>query len=687
MIGNNRVIANGAALALLCATGSVLAGGVPTAGLGGIEVTAVRYGLLGDPESATDGIVLREQLEHRPLLRTGELLEAVPGLIVTQHSGSGKANQFFLRGFNLDHGTDFATRVDGVPVNMPTHAHGQGYTDVNFIIPELIGSIEYHKGTHHAAEGNFSAAGSAHIRYADSLGGNLLSFTGGEDDYRRAVLAGSPELAGGTLLYGLEYAQTDGPWDLSEDLERKNAVLRYSRGDDRDGWALTAMAYDGEWQSTDQVPQRAIRSGQIDRFGFIDPTDRGESSRYSLSASWQHVGDKSRWSALAYGLDYQLDLFSNFTYFIDTANGDQFEQFDDRRVYGGRVTYGRDLPLGAFAGQFDAGFEMRRDDIDTVGLYRTQARVRFDTIREDQVRQTSYGVYASQKIDWTDRFRTTLGVRADYFDFDIDSELELNSGSADDSIVNPKLSLVYTLSERSDLYLNLGGGFHSNDARGTTIRVDPNDGVTPAERVDPLVRAKGGELGMRYAVADGWQISAALWGLELDSELLFVGDGGTTESNRASRRKGVELALFARPTDFLVLDIDLAWSHARFTDPDPAGDYIPGAVERVASAGLTLDHPSGWFGGARLRYLGSAPLIEDDSVRSDPTTLLNLEAGYEFTSALSVTLSLLNALDSDDNDISYYYESQLANESAPVEDIHLHPVEPRTLRLGVLARF
>ena len=687
MNGENRIAGSGAIFALLCATGSALAGGVPTAGLGEIEVTAVRYGLLGDPESATDGIVLREQLEHRPLLRTAELLEAVPGLIVTQHSGSGKANQFFLRGFNLDHGTDFATRVDGVPVNMPTHAHGQGYTDVNFVIPELIGSIEYHKGTHHAAEGNFSAAGSAHIRYADSLGANLLSFTGGEDEYRRAVLAGSPELAGGTVLYGLEYAQTDGPWDLSEDLERKNAVLRYSRGDERDGWALTAMAYDGSWQSTDQVPQRAIRSGQIDRFGFIDPTDRGESSRYSLSASWQHAGDNSRWTALAYGLDYELDLFSNFTYFIDTANGDQFEQFDDRRAYGGRVTYQRELPLGAFAGELDAGFEMRRDDIDTVGLYRTQARVRFDTIREDQVRQTSYGVYASQKIDWTERFRTTLGVRADYFDFDIDSELELNSGSADDSIVNPKLSLVYTLSERSDLYVNLGGGFHSNDARGTTIRVDPNDGVTPAERVDPLVRAKGGEVGMRYAVADGWQISAALWGLELDSELLFVGDGGTTESNRASRRKGAEVALFARPTDFLVLDIDLAWSHARFTDPDPAGDYIPGAVERVASAGLTLDHPSGWFGGARLRYLGSAPLIEDDSVRSDPTTLLNLEAGYEFTSALSVTVSLLNALDSDDDDISYYYESQLANESAPVEDVHLHPVEPRTLRLGVLARF
>lgn len=236
----NPFVGGAAALALFSFNGTAWAGGVPTAGLGEIEVTAVRMGLLGNPLSATEGIVLREQLEHRPTLRTGELLEVVPGLIVTQHSGSGKANQFFLRGFNLDHGTDLATRIDGVPVNMPTHAHGQGYTDVNFVIPELIGSIEYRKGTHHASEGNFSAAGTVDICYTYSLGGHLVSFTGGEDEYRRGVLAGSPQLAGGTVLYGLEYTQTDGPWDLPEDLERKNAVLRFSRGDQQSGWASPA---------------------------------------------------------------------------------------------------------------------------------------------------------------------------------------------------------------------------------------------------------------------------------------------------------------------------------------------------------------------------------------------------------------------------------------------------------------
>ncbi|HKE45270.1 MAG TPA: TonB-dependent receptor [Steroidobacteraceae bacterium] len=670
---------------LLLAAGQAIAGGVPGARIGEIEVTGTR--LEGQPESASDGVVLREQLEHRPILRTGELLEVVPGLIVTQHSGSGKANQYFLRGFNLDHGTDLATRVEDMPVNMPTHAHGQGYSDINFVIPELIGSIEYRKGTHHLEEGNFSAAGSMDLHYAESLPDNLISVSGGEDNYRRAVIAGSPTLGGGSLLYGLEYATADGPWDLPEDLKRRNAVLRYSRGDSDNGWAVEGMAYEGDWRSTDQVPQRAIDSGLIDRFGFIDPTDGGNSSRYSLSASWQHAGDASRWRASVYGLKYDLDLFSNFTYFTDPVNGDQFEQFDDRRAFGGRLTYGRDLPLGPFAGELAAGVEVRRDDIDTVGLYRTVQRERIGTIRQDNVRQTSYSAFVGEDVRWSERLRTNLGVRFDAFDFDVDSDLAANSGQANDSIVSPKFSSVYSLSPRAELFFDYGWGFHSNDARGTTITVDPSDGVTPAQRVDPLVRAKGTELGTRVVVHPGWQVSAALWDLDLDSELLFVGDGGTTEASRASRRYGVELGLYAQPIQWLILDVDFAWSHARFTDEDPAGDRIPGAVQGVASAGLAIDHPSGWFGGARLRYLGSAPLIEDNSVRSDSTTVLNLDAGYRITKWLSAAVSLLNVFDAKDNDISYYYESQLQGEPAPVADIHLHPVEPRTLRVELRAHF
>ncbi len=322
-----------------------------------------------------------------------------------------------------------------------------------------------------------------------------------------------------------------------------------------------------------------------------------------------------------------------------------------------------------------------------MGLYRTVERERIGTTREDAVEQLSIGAYVSQRVDWNDRLSTTLGLRADRFDFEVDSDLELNSGSAHDSIMSPKFAATYRLGENGELFANYGRGFHSNDARGTTIRVDPADGVTPADRVDPLVAATGAEIGARAVILPGLQVAGSIWALELDSELLFIGDGGSTQANRASRRRGVEMSLYWQPQDWLIVDADLAWSHARFTGFDPAGDRIPGAVERVASLGAVIEHPSGWFGGARLRYLGAAPLLEDDSVRSDPTTLLNLEAGFRFRNAMSLQLSLLNALDSEDNDITYFYESRLPGEAAPVEDIHVHPVEPRTLRVGVTARF
>jgi len=682
------------ALAIGTVHGTALAGGVPAVDLGEIEVNATR--LFGTPLSASQGTVTSGQLEYRPMLRIGEMLEVVPGLIVTQHSGSGKANQYFLRGFNLDHGTDFATYVDGVPVNMPTHAHGQGYTDVNFVIPELVESIEYRKGTYYADEGNFSAAGAAHMRYVNRLDRGIVELSGGEDSYRRGVLADSAPLGPGDLLYAADHTRTDGPWVLAEDLERTNALLRYSQGEPGNGIAVTAMAYDNEWQSTDQVPQRAIDSGLIDRLGFIDGTDGGESRRYGLSLDWQRRSGDTQWSALAYGIDYRLDLFSNFSYFTDPDNGDQFEQFDDRRVYGGRVGMTRPSRLAGFDGELALGLDVRRDDIDEVGLYRTTARQRIGTIREDAVEQTAIGAFVSQEIAWTDRLRTTFGLRADRFDFEVRSDNEANSGRSHDSIASPKFAAAYRIAdvglggagfaEAIELFANFGRGFHSNDARGTTIRVDPNDG-SPATRVDPLVRATGAELGARALLAPGLQVAASLWTLELDSELRFVGDGGATEANRASRRRGVELSAYWEPVDWLIVDADLAWSRGRFTELDPAGDRIPGAVERVASLGLVANHPSGWSGGARLRYLGSAPLIEDDSQRSASTLLLNLEAGYRLTDRVRVTASLFNALDSEDNDITYFYESQLPGESGPVEDRHVHPVEPRSLRLGVSAQF
>jgi outer membrane receptor protein involved in Fe transport len=675
------------AIALGLSASSSFAAGLPTDDLEEVVVTAQRHKLIGHVESSTQGTVTRAQLETRPVLRTGELLETVPGLVVTQHSGDGKANQYFLRGFNLDHGTDLATSVDGIPVNMHTHGHGQGYTDINFVIPELLDRIEYKKGTYYADEGNFSAAGAVDLKYRRSLDDTMLSLTVGEDSYARGLLAGSAGLAGGDLLFGLDYGVTDGPWDLPENLSRVNALVKYSRGEAGDGWALTASGYDGSWDSTDQIPERAVDSGLLDRFGYVDPTDGGESSRYALNFEIEKPLGEWSLEASAYALDYHLDLFSNFTYALDTENGDQFEQFDDRQAYGLHAEVRRDNRIGSLPGKFRFGMESRFDDIGQVGLYLTENRVRRSTIREDEVQRLGLGFFAEQQVQATDWLRVIAGLRFDSAEFDVDSDLDANSGSASDSITSPKLSFVFGPWADTEFFVNAGRGFHENDARGTTITVDPTDGVTTADRVNPMVRASGAEVGVRTAVLPYTQLALTAWMLDLDSELLYVGDAGATEANRASDRQGVELGVFVTPTAWLTLDADLAWSHARFSEFDPAGDYIPGAVESVASVGVALQHPSGWFGGARYRHFGSAPLIEDNSVRSDPTTVFNLEVGYRLNKRFAVSLAAYNLFDSHDNDITYFYESQLPGEGAPVEDRHFHPVEPRTLRLTVETRF
>jgi outer membrane receptor protein involved in Fe transport len=671
----------------LAAAPAAFAAGIPGNDLEEVVVTAKRHSLIGRVESASQGTVTRAQLETRPVLRTGEILETVPGLIVTQHSGDGKANQYFLRGFNLDHGTDLATSVDGVPVNLHSHGHGQGYTDINFVIPELLDRIEYRKGTYYADEGNFSAAGAVDLLYRRSLDKNLVALTLGEDSYVRALLAGSTEVSSGNLMYGLEYAQTDGPWDLEEDLQRTNALVKYSRGSRADGWSITGSAYNGEWTATDQIPERAVESGALDRFGYIDPSNGGESHRYSLAFDYgKPLGD---WNLLAnaYAFDYQLDLFSNFTYVMDAENGDQFEQFDDRRAYGLQAHILRETLYGNMPGRLTFGFDSRYDDIGMVGLYLTTQRQRHDTVREDAVTRLGLGFYAEQQLQVTDWFRFIAGLRYDRADFDVASDLPANSGSADDSITSPKASMVFGPWADTEFFINAGRGFHENDARGTTITVDPSDGVSSADQVRPMVRASGAEAGVRTALLPYTQLAVTAWMLDLDSELLYVGDAGATEANRASDRRGVELAVYVMPNDWLTIDADLAWSHSRFSESDPAGNYIPGAVEDVASVGLAIQHPSGWFGGARFRHFGEAPLIEDNSVRSDPTTLVNLEIGRRFGTRFSAALAVYNLFDAKDSDITYFYESQLPGEAAPVEDRHFHPVEPRTLRLTVETRF
>lgn len=637
-----------------------------------------------EPVAASQGVALAEKLQDRPLLRPGEVLEVVPGLIVAQHSGDGKANQYFLRGFNLDHGTDFATRVDGVPVNLPTHAHGQGYSDLNFLIPELVERIEYKKGVYYAEEGDFSAAGAADILYRRSLDAPFLQLTGGQEGYRRVVAATSGNIGGSDLLIGAQYAHNDGPWSLPERYQNVSGVMKLTHGDIDRGFGLEAVGYSGHWHSTDQIPARAVSEGIISEFGNIDPTDGGMTHRWSVSGSaWSKWGSGQA-RAHAYAIGYGLDLFSNFTYFTDPLHGDQFEQYDRRRVYGGAAEYERPLgDLSDWLGNLRAGLQTRSDHIDPVALYDTTKRFRWKSVSVTQANVANYAFFVSQELRLSQWWRAQVGTRIDAFHNNVHSSIPTDSETRDSTIVSPKLNMVFGPWHRTEYFLDVGKGFHSNDARGTTVSAAASDSLAPLTRVTPVAGALGAEIGLQSAVLPRLQVAASLWTLKLNSELTLDNDASMIVPSGSTRRYGAELATNFRASESVLFDADFAWTHARYLD-DPAGPYVPNALEKVASVGAEAHRTTGWFGGFRLRYFGAAPIAQDGTARSRPSLQMYGEAGYHFSPTLSAVLSAYNLLNRRDHDIEYYYASQLRGEASPVNDVHFHPVDPLNFRLSVL---
>ena len=659
----------------------------PGGEVSGVIVRGSRTSQLGVAATANEGVVTAKQLEARTVYRPGELLEATPGLIVSQHSGEGKANQYYLRGFNLDHGTDLRTTVDGMIVNQRSHAHGQGWTDVNFLIPELASQLDYKKGPYSAENGDFASAGAVSVRYADVLPNGLLSLGVGENGYRRALVAASPEVGRGHLLYALELFHNDGPFARGDDYRKVNGVLRYS-GDLADGrFNVTAMGYSAMWNSTDQIPLRAVQAGALDRFSSIDPTDGGRSHRYSLSGAWTRETSDGATTVNAYLIDQQLDLYSNFTYFLDDpVNGDQFNQ-PDHRVTSGLTArrMWRAQPFG-LESQTTVGVQIQNDNIFNA-LNSTRARRKVSVTRQDHTVESSAGLYVENLTRWTDWFRSEVGLRGDYYRFHVRGDLAANAGNVDAAILSPSIALVFGPWARMEYYLNAGEGFHSNDARGTTITVDPKSG-DPAEPVPGLVRSRGLEFGARSEIIPGLQSSLSVYVLDFDSELTFSGDAGSTEAGRPSRRTGIEFSNYFKPTDWLTIDADLAYARARFRDSDPIGQRVPGAVEGVASLAASIDNLGPFFGALQLRYFGPRPLVEDNSVRSNATTTLNGRLGYKLNRQVRLELEGFNLTDRRDSAIDYYYASRLPGEPADgVNDIHFHPVESRSFRVSVQASF
>ncbi len=640
---------------------------------------------VGTSDAASQGVVRGERLSDLPLLRPGEVLETVPGLVVTQHSGDGKANQYFLRGYNLDHGTDFATFVDNVPMNMPTNAHGQGYTDLNFLIPELVDVIEYQKGPYFARNGDFSSAGSAQIRYVDHLDKGIADLTFGSHDYRRVLLAGSTNLGGGKagvaagtpdgprLLSAFEGEMKDGPWAIPERLHKINGVLKLSDGNRENGWSVNGKAYSAHWDSTDQVPLEMIQSGMLCRFCAVDPTDGGHTQRVILGGEWHRHTEGGYTRASAYAEHYSLQLWSDFTFDFDrsstatpsgddttvtppnfpflgsaTRNSDQFSQLEHRNIVGGELVQGWNHLLLGRDSVTEAGAQLRIDNID-VSLLDTVARVTQYTVSADQVRQADLGLYIQNSTQWAPWLRGLAGLRTETIHMrqtDVTPTTPgLNSGTASATQVMPKLSLIFGPWEKTEFFVNAGKGLHSNDARGVINRYDPTSadphnasnytcGATgnklcPPQAVSgvpPLVSSQGFELGLRSEIIPGLQESLSLWLLHSDSELVYVADSdiGSTVPNGAARRVGFEWNSHYVYSRNLLLDLDLSWVRARYDDANAngsPGNFIPNAVPRVFTFGATYKPDERTSLGWTTRYIGPYPIVQDNSLPPAPSAL------------------------------------------------------------------
>jgi hypothetical protein len=650
-----------------------------------VVVTASTVNLLGRAETSSQGSVTKEEVELRPVYRVGQLLETVPGLVVTAHSGEGKANQYLLRGFNLDHGTDLATVVDGMPVNMRTHAHGQGYTDLNFFIPELAGGIDFTKGPYYAAIGDFGSVGSDTVRYVDELP-KQVSVSAGTVGDDRLFAGGSQAVGPGNLLLAGEMVHLDGPWDHPDNMHKYNALARYSVNGDTQSYSVTGMYYSGLWHATTDQPTRAIEEGLIGRFGTLDPTDGGQSKRYSLSGNYGRTLGAWDLAANAYAIHYQLTLWNDFTHFLDDpVNGDQHAQDDRRNIFGGAVSLTDNGHLFGRESNTVFGLQTRYDDI-RVDFNHTLARTPLETLRDDKVKEYNLSGYVQNTTNWTPWLRSIVGAREDYFHGQDDNLLDAGlSGVEGKSLFQPKGSLVFGPFHDTEFYISGGIGFHSND-----VRAGSNSDTGLITRPPFLVKSRGSEIGVRTNIIPHLTAAVTLFQIDFDSELIYDADAGQTVGGRPSHRTGVEFTGQYRPFNWLELSANVAMTKARYTDPSPPGEgkFIEDAPKFIASLGALVDNLGPWSGGVEFRDLGPHALVTTNDIRSQGYKEWNVNVGYRLTPKIKVRMDVFNLFNSKDDAADYFYTTRLPGEPAQgVDDIQIHPLESRSFRFTVSKLF
>jgi hypothetical protein len=656
-----------------------------------VVVTAERLKLIGLASTASEGVVVNDELALAPAYRPGQLLETVPGLDVTSHSGEGKANQYLMRGYNLDHGTDLAIYVDDMPINEPTHAHGQGYADVNFMIPELATNIRYTKGTYYANEGDFASVGAVHLNYLNALD-DQLALTAGTLGFQRVFAAASDSVGAGRLLGALELQHYDGPWNNPDDQRKVNAVLRYSGGDDHDGYSVTGMFYRGLWNSTTDQPVRAIDQGLIGRFAALDPSDGGQAQRASVSARFVAGIDGGQLTANAYLINNQLTLWNDFTHFLaDPVNGDQEAQREDRITVGGGANFTRADEISGVPNEWLVGVSTRFDlnDVSRVPtMNRSTLAASADPLNvfeKDRVALSDVAAFAQVTTHWQSWLRTVAGLREDRIQ---GSDSGTNPGRAYASLMQPKASLIVTPATTTEFYLSAGRGFHSDDLRGVNQAA-----ITGATGAPLIARQDGQEIGMRQQVGRQLAVTLALFSLDAQSETTYDPDIGEDSAGPASRRRGFELNVTYQAASWLELYGSYSADHARFRTPfadgtGHVGEYLPNAPFATGSFAAYVKDLGAWSGGLQYRYLGAYPLSSDGAVRGSGYGEWNGDIRYAFERGWKLALGIFNILNKRADAAEFWYVDRLPGEpAAGVADIHIHPLEPTSVRLTLTENF
>ncbi len=628
------------------------------------------------PKSAAGSRAVRSvDMVLRPRASSQELLRLAPGLVISQHAGGGKAEQIFLRGFDADHGTDVAVSVDGIPVNLVSHGHGQGYADLHFVIPEIVNRVDVRKGPYDTQDGDLAVAGSVNLVTRERIDAASVALRGGSFNTLGLTtllpLGGDASRAGGYLAGSV--AATDGPFDAPQDFRRWNGYAKFTAPFSSVRLGLTLSGLSSRWDASGQIPDRSVRSGAISRFGAIDSTEGGRTSRYDLSAT----ATGRSWGARAFATRYDFRLFSNFTFFLDDSiNGDGIEQIDDRVIAGASVWGERTAPLLGLTGSWRGTLGGRWDDA-SVGLFAARDRNRLATKNDDRVRIQNVYAALDRSFILGSRTRATLGVRADGFRFEVNDR---TGATTFDPVwhgrLSPKASLAVELTPALTLFANAGAGFHSNDARAV-VRGSSTD--------ESLPRALGYELGARQTW-DGGTLALSAWGLDLTSELVWSGDGGTTEPSGRSRRVGVDLEGRVRLLPWLWADADVNLSRGRLRDEPRDADRIPLAPTLTSAGGLSTTEIGGLGAGLRWRHIAERAATQDNSVRARGYMLVETFSTIRVRSS-TIRLAVDNVFNVRWNEAQFATTSRLRGESMPVTELHYTPGAPRTFTLGIERRF